>query len=74
MNMNMNIPHIIGLHIGGAKLILNSLIESHQGNPSYRYYVISSIIFGEVGEQSQEGGVEGRTYGINVLCAEVFFV
>jgi hypothetical protein len=62
---SMNFPRIIGLN--------TSLIESHPGNPSYRYYGISFIIFGEVGEQSQERGVVGRTlWNECFMCRGVF--
>ena len=67
--MNMNISP----HHRRRKANPQSSDRIHQGNPSYRYYVISSMLFGEVGKQSQEIGVEWRTYGINDLCAEVFF-
>ncbi|WP_217426499.1 polysaccharide deacetylase family protein [Candidatus Methylobacter favarea] len=72
--MNKNISHKIGLKIGPIKLILNSESESHQATPSYRYYIMLCIISGKAGEQSQERDIKGRTYGMNILWAEVFFL
>lgn len=61
----MKILHIIiGLDVGGAELMLNRLIESHQGNINYSHSVISLTLFGKVGEQLKEIDIEVRALGM----------
>ena len=61
----MKVLHIIiSLNVGGAELLLQRLIESHQRNKSYRHSVITLTSIGRVGQHLQTIGVEVQALGM----------
>jgi len=61
----MRILHIIiSLNVGGAEMMLKRLVESFEGNPSYRHVVVSLTDQGSLGTQLQSRGVDVYALGM----------
>ena len=59
------ILHIItDLNVGGAELVLERLVKSHQDDANYLHMVISLISIGKIGLQMQAHGVEVHALGL----------
>lgn len=65
----MNILHVIvGLHVGGAEMMLKRLIESRPHGAPQRHAVVSLTDLGPVGQMLRDAGVEVQTLGMRSLA------
>lgn len=74
--MTKKIVHIIiGLHIGGAELMLKRLVEGLNGKDCMQHSVISLTDLGPVGQQLQNVGINVRELGMKnpLLVPSTFF-
>ncbi|MFA6279871.1 MAG: glycosyltransferase [Bdellovibrionales bacterium] len=64
----MRILHlIIGLNTGGAEIMLQRLVERHQGSPAFHHEVISLTDTGPIGVRLKEKGVTVHALGLHSL-------
>jgi glycosyltransferase involved in cell wall biosynthesis len=58
---------IIGLHVGGAELMLQRLVLAHAGNAAYRHAVVSFTDLGPIGAKLASCGIEVHALGVRSL-------
>ncbi len=58
---------IIGLHVGGAELMLQRLVLAHEGSTAFRHRVVSLTDLGPIGTQLTARGIEVQALGLRSL-------